>query len=49
MMSDNGATDKLDTRLDWVEPTMTELNVVETHRLPRFGRDNGPYADCQRS
>jgi hypothetical protein len=39
------------TKLAWVEPAITELDVVETAQFPRRGADIGgnPYPDCQRS
>lgn len=43
------SNDRIDNRIEWVEPEIVELNVTETHRRPRFGRDGGQFADCQRS
>lgn len=43
------STNQADTRIEWIEPEMTELNVTETQRRPRFGRDGGNYPDCLRS
>ena len=38
-------------KLTWVEPEITQLDVVETAQFPRLGADVGgnPYPDCQRS
>jgi hypothetical protein len=35
----------------WVEPTIRELDIEETHALPGTGADVGgnAFVDCQRS
>ncbi len=45
-----------DSRLDWIEPTLTQLDVRETSINPARGLDYGmyyrtgaPYVDCTRS
>lgn len=39
------------TRLEWVEPEIQELNVLETFAYPNRGSDvrGNPYIDCQNS
>jgi hypothetical protein len=38
-------------RKPWVEPTVRELDIAETHALPGRGADVGGnmFVDCQRS
>ncbi len=45
------ATSSKQAKLAWIEPEITELDVIETQALPRNGADAGgnPYVDCQRS
>jgi hypothetical protein len=46
------AVNQVDTpRLDWVEPDIQELDVLETFAASNRGADVGgnPYVDCQRS
>jgi hypothetical protein len=45
------ATSPKQAKLAWIEPAVTELDVVETQALPRRGADvrGNPYIDCQRS
>ena len=42
---------QVDTRIEWVEPEMIELNVTETAQRPRLGGDGGFQGnpDCSRS
>lgn len=39
------------SKLEWVEPEIRVLNVLETFALPNRGADvrGNPYVDCQRS
>ena len=48
---DMEATSSKQGKLAWIEPEVTELDVVETQALPNRGADVGgnPYIDCQRS
>ena len=38
-------------RLEWIEPEIQELDVLETFARPTRGADvrGNPYVDCQRS
>ena len=38
-----------DTRLEWIEPAVTTLQLSETAGNPGRGGDRGPYIDCTRS
>jgi len=50
MALDKGNKADAGNRDEWVEPTVTEINVAETAANPTAGPDGGPvYADCSHS
>lgn len=38
-----------DTRMEWVEPELRQLDVRETAANPLSGTDGGAFTDCTRS
>lgn len=49
MTYDKNTLNVADTRLDWVDPVVTTLELGDTAGLPRRGGDRGAFVDCTRS